>query len=253
MWTKWHFYTIPATFAVLIALAILTARLLRDKSEKIRRLPFQILAAGLLVFEVCKQIYNIDADGYNTYALPFHYCSLFLYAYPLHAFYKGKYKQTANTVAFCCGASLFFFMLVMPAVVYSDGNIQNYFKTFDSFHTVTFHSYACFYFFLMVAMGAYEMKTKRDMKVIACFFGSYVILATAMSYLFKTNFHNLLRCNLAPIENIRLSIVGNIGWLGQALYTVIMFILTIVFAMIAYFAVKGLLILIKKVLKKSKQ
>lgn len=253
MWTKWHFYTIPLTFVVLIVLALLIARLLRGKSEKIRRLPFQILAVGLLALEVVKQIYNIEPEGYNTYALPFHYCSLFLYAYPLHAFYKGRYKQTANTVAFCCGASLFFFMLVMPSVVYSENNIKYYFDNYDNFHTVTFHSYACFYFFLMVAMGAYELQTKRDLKVVAWFFGSYVVVATAMSYLFKENFHNLLRSNLGAAESVRLAVVESLGWVGQALYTVIMFTLTIVFAMVAYFAVKGLLVLVDKRKKKVKE
>ena len=250
MWTKWHFYTIIPTFIIMIAVAILLAWALRNKSEKVKRLPFCIMSVLLLIFEVIKQIDNVGDDGYNTYALPFHYCSLFLYAYPLHAFYKGKYKKTADVIAFCCGASLFFFMLVMPAVVYSEANIQQYFKTFDSFHTVTFHNYVCFYFFLMVAMGRYETDTKRDVKIITWFYGGYVLVATAMSYLFDENFHNLLRCNLAPAEAIRLAVVESLGWFGQFLYTAILFALTIVFGIIAYFAVKGILSAIKKFSKK---
>ena len=252
MWTKWHFYTIIPTFIVLIGLAILVAYLLRNKSEKVRVLPFQIMAVALLAFEIAKQIYNIDDDGYNLYALPFHYCSLFLYIYPLHAFYKGKHKQTVDTLAFSCGAALFFFMLVMPAVVYSDGNIQNYFKTFDSFHTVTFHSYVCFCFFLMVAMRMYKMDIVRDLKVIAVTFGGFVLLGTAMSYAFNTNFQNLLHCNLAPAEEVRVALVESIGWFGQALYILVLFVLTIVFTQIAYFAVGGLLRLIELLFGKKK-
>ena len=56
MWTKWHFYTIIPTFIVLIGLAILVAYLLRNKSEKVRVLPFQIMAVALLAFEIAKQI-----------------------------------------------------------------------------------------------------------------------------------------------------------------------------------------------------
>lgn len=253
MWTKDHFNLIVPAFIVLIALAIFLAWLLRGKSEKARRLPFQIMAIVLLIFEGMKQGYNMQGGEYNEYALPFHFCSLFLYTYPLHAFYTGKHKKTANTIAFCCGASLFLFMLVMPAVVFSDGNIQQYFKSFDSFHTVTFHLYVCFYFFLMVAMKEFEMDTKRDVKVISIFYGGYAVVATAMSYIFDENFHNLLRSNLAAAESVRLAIVENIGWVGQALYTLIMWVLTVAFALIAYFAVKGLLMLISKIAKKLKK
>ena len=105
----------------------------------------------------------------------------------------------------------------------------------------------------MVAMKEFEMDTKRDVKVISIFYGGYAVVATAMSYLFDENFHNLLRCNLAPVESIRLAIVENIGWVGQALYTLIMWVLTVAFALIAYFAVKGLLMLISKIAKKLKK
>ena len=253
MWTSTHFAQIIPTFFILIALAVVLAILLRDKSEKVRKLPFQILAAGLLVLEVIKQIDNIGPDGYDLYALPFHFCSLFLYAYPLHAFYNGKYKKIANTVAFACGASLFFFMLVMPTVVYSDSNIQGYFENYDNFHTVTFHAYACFYFFLMVAMGEFKAETKHDVKVISVFFSGYVVVATAMSYIAGVNFHNLRRCNLQAGEDIRLALVNATGWIGQAIYTVALFVLTILFALIAYFAVRGLLYLVDSISKRLKK
>ncbi len=252
MWTQTHFWQIIPTFVVLIALAVVLSIFLRDKSEKIRKLPFQILAVGLLVLELIKQVDAFGEDGYNFYALPFHFCSLFLYAYPLHAFYKGKYKNVADTIAFACGAALFFFMLVMPTVVYSENNIRHYFDSYDDFHTVTFHAYACFYFFLAVAMGEYTPDTKRDVKVISVFFSGYVVVATAMSYIAGENFHNLRTCNLQAGEDIRLALVNNIGWFGQVLYTLAMFVLTILFALIAYFAVRGLLALVGKIAKGRK-
>ena len=253
MWTQTHFWQIIPTFAVLIALAIALSIVLRDKSEKIRKIPFQILAVGLLVLEIIKQIDSFGDDGYNFYALPFHFCSLFLYAYPLHAFYKGKYKKIADTIAFACGAALFFFMLVMPTVVYSEENILNFFNGYGHFHTVTFHSYAVFYFLLMVTMGEFIPDTKFDVKVISLFFSGYVVVATAMSYIVGENFHNLRTCNLQAGEDLRVAIVNSLGGFGQALYTVAMFILTVLFALIAYFAVRGLLMLVDKLAKKLKK
>ena len=98
----------------------------------------------------------------------------------------------------------------------------------------------------------YKMDTVRDLKVIAVTFGGFVLLGTAMSYVFNTNFQNLLHCNLAPAEEVRVALVESIGWFGQALYILVLFVLTIVFTQIAYFAVGGLLRLIELLFGKKK-
>ncbi|MBE5754465.1 MAG: hypothetical protein E7340_03950 [Clostridiales bacterium] len=250
LWTLTHFYTIIPTFIVFIALAFLLGWLLKDKDEKIKYIPLQIITIILLALEFMKQGYNLHDDNYNLYALPFHYCSLFLYLFPLHTFYRGKHKEKVEALTLACSASVFFFMLIMPTVVYSDGNIIDYFKSFDDFHTVTFHSLVCLYFFLMIALKFYKYNIKKDFIVMAIFLAAYVIIALIMTFALDTNFQNLKHCNLAIVEEIRLNMVASIGFAGHMIYVLILSILTILFAFGSYIATKGITTVIEKATKK---
>ena len=143
-------------------------------------------------------------------------------------------------------------MLVMPAVVYSDGAISGLADNFMSFHTVVFHNLVCLYFLLVVAMKLYEFNRSLDLKVMAVFLAIYVVIATVLSHTLEVNFHNLYRCNLAIVEDIRLQIIEAIGWAGQVIYVVVMFILTILFAYAAYFLTQLVLSLISRTARKIK-
>ncbi|MBR5899943.1 MAG: YwaF family protein [Clostridia bacterium] len=244
LWTKEHFITIIPAFIVMIIVGLLLGRLLKDKDEKVKFLPLQIISVILLALEFMKQGYNAKG-GYDLYALPFHYCSLFLYLLPLHSFYRGKYRKAVNSATLGCLASLFLFMLVMPDIVYSANNIKECFKNFGSFHTVIFHNLVCLYFVLTLSLKLYEFNVKKDLKVMAIFLAIYVVIATILSLSLKVNFHNLYKCNLGMVEDIRLAMVGAIGFAGHMIYVCILFVLTILFAYGAYFAAKGVVALIK--------
>lgn len=252
LWTKEHFFLIIPSFIVFIVFAVFLGKAMKDKSEKTRYIPLQIITLILLALEFMKQGYNIKDDGYNLYALPFHYCSLFLYLLPFHSFYKGKYKNITDAISLSCLASLFLFMLVMPDVVFSAGNITGFLDDFSSFHTIVFHLLVCLYFILTLALKLYRFDEKKDLKVTAIFLAIYVIIATIMSFTLKVNFHNLYKCNLGMVEDIRLALMEVIGIFGHILYVVVLFILTILFAFAAYFATKGVLKLISKACRKNK-
>ena len=252
LWTELHALTILPAFVVYIVIALIIARLVRGKSERVKYIPLQIITVMLLILEIIKQIVSVENGVYNLYSLPFHYCSLFLYLLPFHSFYKGNHRKIVNSAAFGCLASLFFFMLVMPAVVYSDGAISGLADNFMSFHTVVFHNLVCLYFLLVVAMKLYEFNRSLDLKVMAVFLAIYVVIATVLSHTLEVNFHNLYRCNLAIVEDIRLQIIEAIGWAGQVIYVVVMFILTILFAYAAYFLTQLVLSLISRTARKIK-
>ena len=77
LWTWTHFYTVIPAFIVFIIAAFVVGKLMKNKSEKIKYIPLQVITVLLLGLEVGKQIVSLDG-GYNMYSLPFHYCSLFL-------------------------------------------------------------------------------------------------------------------------------------------------------------------------------
>lgn len=246
LWTLTHFYQLSITLLIFVVLSIVAAKYYAKFDKAARYIPLQAIAVTLLFLEIMKQI-NASRDGsYDLYALPFHYCSLFLYLLPIHAFYRGKYSHITDTAAFACLASLMLDMMLMPAVIYGDGNIVNYFNSFGDFHTVTFHNLVLLYFMLTIAFKLYDFNTKRDMKVMTIFFAIYVIIASIMSYSLKTNFHNLYRCNIAFLEDVRLAVVEATGVFGTILYVCIMFVLTILFSYAAYFLARLVIKIIEK-------
>ena len=235
LWTLTHLYQILPTFLILAVIAFIVAKALGKCKPQLRYIPLQIIAVVLLVLEVMKQINAAKGGSYDLYALPFHYCSLFLYVLPLHAFYRGKYSHVTDTMALVCLASLFLDMLLMPQVIYSADSIKSFFDGFSSFHTVVFHNLVVFYFMLTVALKLYSINTKHDMKIMTVFLAIYVIIAATLSYSLKVNFHNLYKCNIPFIEDVRLAVVDAIGVFGTLIYVFALFILTILFAYAAYF------------------
>ena len=253
LWTFTHLYQLSITILIFIVLGVIAAKTIGKCKTQVKYIPLQVIAVILLVLEVMKQINAAKSGTYDLYALPFHYCSLFLYLLPLHAFYRGKYSHITDTAAFACLASLFFDMLIMPANIYSDGNIKNCMRVFESFdyfgdfHTVIFHNLVLLYFVLTIALRLYKINTKHDMKVMTVFLAIYVTIAAILSYSLKVNFHNLYKCNIGFIEDVRLAVVDAIGVFGTILYVVLLFILTILFAYAAYFLTRLIIKVVDKI------
>ena len=73
MWSSIHAKTVLPSISVMIVLAITIGWLLRNKSEKIRMIPIQVISVVILLLEVAKQIYCI-VTGYDLYSIPLHFC-----------------------------------------------------------------------------------------------------------------------------------------------------------------------------------
>lgn len=248
LWTKEHALQIIPSFAVMIILSIVIAHFLKDKDEKYKMIPIKIIAVVLVVMEIIKQIYNLaDPDGYSLYALPFHFCSLFVYFMPFFAFYNGKYKQNIRAFTFMCCSMLMVFMVIYPSMIYSSGNIRDYFKYYGDFHTVTFHNLVCFAFMLMIALKLYDYDTKRDMKIIPIWFTIFCVISATMAQLLKTNFNSFYDCNIDAVEAIRVSLISNIGWWGQLIFVLCIYVVNIIFAFVCYWIVRGVIALAKKI------
>ena len=251
LWTSTHLYQILPTFLIFAVVAVIAANTLGKLKPSLRYIPLQVIAAILLVLEVMKQINAAKGGSYDMYALPFHYCSLFLYLLPFHAFYHGKHSRIINAIAFGCLASLTLDMILMPAVIYSADNVKNFFVGFGDFHTVAFHNLVVLYFMLTIALKLYEFNVKRDIKAMSIFLTCYVVIAAILSHTLEVNFHNLYRCNIDFLENIRAMVVDKIGVFGTLLYVFVLLILTVLFAYAAYFLSKLIITAINKLKKNS--
>ena len=257
-WTKMHVYTLIPEFIVCFLLAWLIGYKLKDKDEKIKRIPLQVVTIILLLLELWKQIRGIIV-GYDLYWIPLHFCSLFIFTLPFAAFYNGKHKEGMKVLAGVVSGCLFAFMAVYPNIVYGDGAIVSGFNyvigkgsDFSSFHSVLYHGIALFSFFLFVFQDLCEFKLKRDLLVIVTFFLAYCVIVGTISQVIKTNFNNFYHSNAPFLEDLRLNMIDKLGYGGQIIYIVMISAGTIAVPILAYFILRGLSFLCGKKLAKNK-
>ena len=228
---------------------------LKNKDEKTRMLPLTICTILLLVLEVIKQIMGI-VTGYDTYWIPLHFCSLFLYFHPLACFYKGKLQDVFKMIASVVSGCLFLFLLVYPNLIYGDGAIRGCWNfitfkggSFFDFHTVIFHGIALFTFFLFAFQELVKYDLKRDIKWIVIIYAIYCVVVGTISQLIKTNYNNFYHSNAPFLEDFRLKMVDAMGYGGQIIYVIMISIGTIIVPIIAYFVCKGVKALYNKIVK----
>ena len=234
-WTYKHFITLVPAVICMIVITFVLNRLLRDKPLKIRMIPFKIIAFILLVSEIIKQVISIK-NGYDFYHIPLHVCSLFIILIPLMAFYNKKGSDTINAIACTVCVSLLLFLTIYPNLIYSAGNIDNFFTNYFDFHTVFFHNLVLFEFFLIIGLNLYSTNGKRYTKQVVIASLAYAVTAAITAQILKTNFSNFYECNIEPVRNLVNVIKAQIGnILGQILYVSVMIILHVGFFTLSYY------------------
>ena len=248
LWSKEHLVTLLPTTIVMVGIAIMLAYLFRNKDEKIKMIPIQVIAVLIVLLEIVKQILSL-IDGYTLFHLPFNFCSLFIFVLPLFAFYKGKGSDFINTFTVTACAMMSLLFLVYPNLIYPGREITNFFKTYFDFHSVLFHNLVLFALILIIALKLYKFDTKKDIIGILVGLLSYCIVAAVMAQILKANYNNFYQCSIPAlatiVDNIK-AIMGAV--LGQIIYVIIVIMINIVAAFFAY----GLLRLYDKICQKIK-
>ena len=229
LWTPQHAQTLLPALAVMLVIAVVLRLTIGKKDLKIRMIPFQILACLLFVIEIGKQIVSFEG-GYDLYHIPLHFCSLFIFALPVMAFYRGKHQNAVFEVVAVLCTSMTLLMLIYPALIYGSWNIENYFTGYLDFHTVTFHNIVMFEMILIVALDLHQPEEKMHLKPLMIVVSIFCVVSASMAQILKTNFANYYQCNIAPLEELRLSLQGVLGYgLTQFIYVVIVSVLTLAF------------------------
>ena len=234
LWTPEHIKTLPPAIAGMLIIVFFLRHLLKNRGQKIRMIPFQILTCILLLLETGKQILSI-VRGYDLYHIPLHFCSLFIFIYPAMSFYQGKHQQKIRSISAAISASVFLLMLIYPNLIYSADNVKSYFTDFFSFHTVTFHNLVMLGFLLIPALELYEPAPEEELKTITLFMIGFSIVAATMAQLLKTNYANFYSCNIPIFETLRTSLQPVIGSImTQLLYVLCVAVLQEAFVIAAY-------------------
>lgn len=234
LWTQEHLMTLPPALVGMLLLGVVLRLTLGKKSEKIRMIPLQVIACMIVALEIGKQAVSFSR-GYDLYHIPLHFCSIFIFALPAMAFYKGKHqdKVRAVTAAWCTATALL--TVIYPDLIYGAGNIQEFFKDYLSFHTVVFHNLVILACIVMVALNLHTPAPKGEPKVVVTFVLCYCAVAATVAQLLKTNYNNFYQCNIAPLEALRASVADALGYgAAQLLYVLIVTVLDILFVLMSY-------------------
>ncbi len=240
LWTAAHAKTlIPAVVGMLL-LGILLRLWLGKKELRIRLIPLQIIACLLLLLEIGKQGVSLGR-GYDLYHLPFHFCSLYIFAIPWLAFSSRKTRTVAYEVVPALGASLFLLMLIYPALIYGAWDIENFFTEYMSFHTVAFHNLVMLATVLVFMLDIQTEQTGKRTGAVIWLSVVFCIVSSSMAQLLKTNYANFYSCNIPPLEAVRTGMQSTLGYgLTQLLYILAVAVLTVLFVLLSYWVSTGI-------------
>ena len=241
LWTPQHAQTLLPALAAMLVIAVILRLTIGKKDLKIRMIPFQILACLLFVIEIGKQIVSFEG-GYDLYHLPFHFCSMFIFMFPLMAFYTGKYRQAVCQITMAISAATTLLTIIYPNLIYAPGNIENYFVGYLDFHTVTFHNIVIMQFILIIALDLAEPVHVGGVKTVAIFTACFCVVSASMAHILQTNFNNFYVCNIAPLEAVRQAVETAVGTLAaNIMYVLIVSVLDILVVQLGYWLGRSLL------------
>ncbi len=246
LWSDAHIATLLPTALAMLLISAILGYVLKNKSEKIRMIPFQVCAILLFVLEIGKQADSFS-NGYDLYHLPFHYCSLLIVAPLIMGFYNGKHTELVRGVITSICTAVALLTLIYPCLIYSADNIRNYFTTYLDFHTVTFHSICIMLPMLILSLRLHPTTVKGTNTAIVVAMIIYSIIAASMAHLLKTNYANMYQCNVPPLENVRQIVQQALGYTtAQLLYVTIVSVLQVLFTIGAYYLYRGIRYLLSK-------
>lgn len=236
LWTPEHARTLLPAVGVFLALAVVLRLTMGRLPHKMRMIPFQIIACLLVLIEIGKQVGSF-ARGYDLYHLPLHFCSLFIFAMPIMAFYRGKHQTAVRAVTAALSSAMTLLLLIYPNLIYSAQNVRDFFTDYFSFHTVAFHNLVVLQFFLIVSLRLHETEAKREPVYPVVFICCFCAVSATMAQVLKTNFANFYSCNIPVLEAVRVGLQPVLGSVvTQILYILINTALHIVFVYGAYWA-----------------
>lgn len=199
-WSDGAKISLPITLLVIIVITILLTALLKNKSQKLKNLPFMVIAGIMLVMEVIKQVLTFMESPYSLWNIPLHFCSLFMLWFSIAAFAKGKWKELGFTLS-VVSAYLFlvtFYISPHTIIGYSTDNI---FANFSAFHTYSYHHFIILFTFLAIALKQFK-PNYRQIKPTVLVYTIYFIVAVTMAHLLDTNYVSLLHNSIAPLQHI---------------------------------------------------
>jgi len=148
-------------YSIVIIISLIISKLLKNKEEKTKKIPLYIISGLILFLEMHKQIRNCLGYNYNyfyaifkgmtnefdTYALPFHFCSFFMFwvLFDLIFMKHERLSKFFNNMAFLWATFIFVLMFFYPEMVYGSA-IRNLILDGNLEYSTVFHFLVLLYF-----------------------------------------------------------------------------------------------------------
>lgn len=218
-WSKVDFVVLPITLIAIVLIATFLYFLLRNKEEKFKKIPLIFITCFMLLLEGIKQIKSF-VEGYDYWTIPLHFCSLFIYFYPLAVFAKGKVKDFGKTMSLVCSVLMFSLFYFSPDSIIGSQTTANIFSNYEAFHTFTYHHLVMLFLFTSLFLDFYKFKEDNFVHVIIGF-TLYAIIMIPLAHILDTNFCDILETGIPFLESLRL-------FAGQWVYTMSFYTFSIV-------------------------
>ena len=199
-WSEADRIALPIALAIIIVITLIVWLLMRNRSEKAKSVIMQIIAGIIVVLEIIKQIVNI-VNGYDTWIIPFHFCSLFIFLFPLAQFGSAKIRGIFKPVAFICALSMTVLFYVQPQGILGSSS-EKMFQSFNDFHSFYFHHLVVLYTMLSVVLNNYIPK-KNDWKKLLITIAIYSVIGIIMAHVLDTNYNNFLTTEIPLLREVK--------------------------------------------------
>ncbi len=199
---------IPLMLSIMLVSSALLFLLLRHREGWVRSLPTAAIALLVLLLEIEKQRRNLlgiyATDGFDYYALPFHYCSLFSFFFPLAELCGRRLRRIFLPIAVSASLTVTVGLLLSPQIILGNAS-ATFLEHFRPFHGFLFHMLVVFYLFLTVALHRYR-PARRDLLFTATAVLVYIAVALPHAYLLNENYCNFLWSEIPFVEAARTAV-----------------------------------------------
>ena len=217
VWTSSQKSILPLSLIIIIAITIAVTLLLKNKSHKIKNIPFIIIAVFLLVLEIIKQYLSLP--DYSLWNIPLHFCSTFMIWYSIASFFKGKISSIGYIMATLFGFLFLALFYINPGSIIGSST-DNILASYSTFHTFIYHH--CIILFTLLAITLKKFNPKySQIKWVIIIYSIYAAIAILFANLLQVNFTNLIESNIPFMQ----SLLDNYG---IVIYTIVMYLVGLI-------------------------
>lgn len=224
-YTKAQIIGLASSYFAIFAISLVLFFLLRNKNEKIRKIPQRIITILLICSEITKLITCLIAKDYVS-IYPFYFCSFFWFWFLFADFGRGKFSQSCEAISFTGSIAMTVVLLVNPFSVVGASFDGYIFESYITFHHIFFHCLVSLHLFLSIFLSTYKAKKSHFLYIFIWVLVLCEIIIPA-AYALKINYMEVLSSPIRMLENIRISH-------GQVVYNFILISLFILLLEVIY-------------------